>query len=62
MKKERIVKMVEFEMELDDSMIEPLKKYALAMIAKDEPALLNYAVNKALEHYVNGKKGKRVKK
>ena len=64
MKKERIVKMVEMELKMDADLIEPAKRYALKMIADDEPALLNYAVNKALEHYIEkyGQvKGKRKK-
>ena len=52
-RKERIVKMVEMELEMDDSLIEPMKKYALETIRNDEKALLNYAVNKALEFYVD---------
>ena len=52
MKKERIVKMVEIELELDSGLIEPIKKYALKTIANDGQALLNYGVNKALEYYI----------
>ena len=52
MKKERIVKMVEMEMELDQDLIEPMKKYALKMIAEDEQALLNYGINLALRYYI----------
>ena len=47
--KEKIIKMVEIEVELDKETVEKLKKIALKEIANDTPALINYIVGKILK-------------
>ena len=52
MKKDKIIKMVEIELDLDEDTIERLLNYASQEILKDKQALLNYGVNLAFTKIV----------
>jgi len=45
---ERVVEMVEFELDLENELIEKLLAYAKENIVNDTKALINWAVNDAL--------------
>ena len=49
MKKDKIIKMVEIELELDNDIIDKIIAYALEKIKSDNKALINYGVNLLLE-------------
>jgi len=60
---ERSVKYVEFEVEIPEDEKQIMLRYAKKNILNDEKALLNWAVNTALESYVKTKtKTKKTKK
>ena len=50
--KEKIIKMCQIELELDEKTIKGLCKYALKEIKNDRDALVNYAANKILTEIV----------
>jgi len=54
-KKEKIIKMVEIEIDLDEKTADYLVKYALKNIKNDKPSLINYAVNKILLEMIEKK-------
>jgi len=54
-KKEKIIKMVEIEIDLDEKTADHLVKYALKNIKNDKPSLINYAVNKILLEMIEKK-------
>ena len=56
MSKDKEIKMIEMEIDLDKDLYDKLIPYALKEIEKDEPALINYIVNKALIHAVKNEK------
>ena len=45
----RPVKMWDAEVEMDDFAFKSLREFGLKEIAKDDAALINYAINKALK-------------
>ena len=61
MKKDKIIKMVEIEVDLEEDTIEKITKFALETIKNDKKALINYGVNKLLEKMIEReeKKGKK---
>gem|GEM_PF-6163455 len=52
MENEREVKMIEFEMDLEEKMVEGLIEYAKANMVNDTNALINWAVNDILKKVV----------
>lgn len=55
MSKDKIIKMVEMELDLSEDVIKGLCKYALKNIKNDKEALINYAANKILTEIVETK-------
>ncbi len=55
MKKDKIIKMVEIEIELNKETENWLVKYALKNIKNDKPSLVNYAINKILLEMIKTK-------
>ena len=53
MKKEKIIKMVEMELDLEGNIIDGLVKYAVEGIKDDKRALLNWAVNDIFARIIN---------
>jgi len=56
LKKEREVKCYEFDADFTKEEAKELKEYGLKIIADDDNALINYAVNKILTKYVENQK------
>ena len=52
MKKDKIIKMVEIEIDLDEDMVDKVVEYALETIKNDKKALINYGANKLLEKMI----------
>jgi len=62
MKKDKIIKMVEVEFELDDKIIDFVVKFALDKIWNDRQALINYGVNEILKEIIKNPKMLKEKK
>ena len=52
MKKDKVVKMVEIELDLEDDVIDGVVAFALEAIKNDRQALINYGVNKMLKQII----------
>jgi len=52
----------QFEFEFEDKEFQMLREYGLKEIAKDDNALVNYAINKILANCVNTSVKRRIKK
>lgn len=58
MSKEKTIKMVELELDLDDTTINRLVEYASKNILNDKVALINWAANDVLRRTIEEKKEK----
>ena len=54
--RDKIIKMVEMELDLDQALYDELIVMAKKEIVKDNDALINYIVNKALQYIVDNEK------
>ena len=52
MKKDKIIKMVEIELDISEEVVEKVVEFALEKIKNDRNALINYGVNELLREVV----------
>ena len=50
--KEKIIKMVQIEIDIENDIIDKIVKFALESIKNDRPALINYGINLMLKEII----------